>query len=156
VRKIASFVNLMAAGLLTGNELGTWAAVHPALERLSPPERVRAEQELTRRFGAIMPFWMAAAVLSCLPNLALSTGKPGFRPTLIGALCFAAMLASTRLGNVPINNRTLEIDPETGVEEFERLRERWDRLHTLRVTLTTAGLGFLIAGALANSEPRVR
>lgn len=152
MRGITRFVNLMAAGLLAGNELGTWAAVHPALERLSPPERVRAEQEMTRRFGAIMPFWMAAAVLSCLPNLALSAGKPGFRPTLIGALCFAAMLASTRLGNVPINNRTLEIDPETGIEEFERLRERWDRLHTLRVALTTTGLGFLVVGTLSGSE----
>jgi len=152
MRKIARFVNLMASGLLAGNELGTWAAVHPALEDLSPPERVRAEQKLTRRFGAIMPFWMASAVLSGLPNLALSAGRPGFRPTLAGALCFAAMLASTRLGNVPINNRTLEIDPASDIEEFERMRERWDRLHTLRVGLTTAGLGFLVAGALAGSE----
>ncbi len=146
---ITRFVNLMAAGLLAGNELGTWAAVHPALERLSPPERVRAEQELTRRFGAIMPFWMATAVLSCLPNLALSAGKPGFRPTLAGTLCFAAMLASTRLGNVPINERTLEIDPEKDIKDFERLRDRWGRLHTLRVALTTAGIGFLVAGTVS-------
>ncbi|MBA2344273.1 MAG: DUF1772 domain-containing protein [Rubrobacter sp.] len=152
MRKTARSVNLMAAGLLAGNELGTWAAVHPALKKLGPPERVRAEQELTRRFGVIMPFWMAAAVISCLPNLALSAGRPGFRPTLIGALCFAAMLASTRLGNVPINNRTLEIDPEEDIEEFGRLRERWDRLHTLRIALTTAGLGFLVAGALTEEE----
>jgi hypothetical protein len=156
MRRIFRFVNLMAAGLLAGNELGTWAAVHPAMEKLSPPERVRAEQELTRRFGAIMPFWMAAAVLSCLLNVTLSAGKPGFRPTLAGALCFAAMLASTRLGNVPINNRTLEIDPETDIEEFERLRERWDKLHILRTSLTTVGLGFLVAGALTNSESHMR
>ncbi len=149
MRKMASFVNLMAAGLLAGNELGTWAAVHPALEKLRPPERVRAEQELTRRFGAIMPFWMATAVLSCLPNLALSAGKPGFRPTLAGTLCFAAMLASTRLGNVPINERTLEIDPEKDIKDFERLRDRWGRLHTLRVALTTAGIGFLVAGTVS-------
>lgn len=156
MRRIVRFMNLMAAGLLAGNEVGTWAVVHPAMEDLSPPERVRAEQALTRRFGAIMPFWMAAAVLSCLPNVVLSAGKPGFRPTLIGALCFVAMLASTRLGNVPINNRTLEIDPETDIEEFEQLRERWDRLHTLRVTLTMAGLGFLVAGALAKEVERPR
>ncbi len=29
--KIARFVNLLLAGLLAGNEFGTWAAVHPAL-----------------------------------------------------------------------------------------------------------------------------
>jgi hypothetical protein len=54
--KIVRFVNLLLAGTLTGNEFGTLAPVHPALEELSPPERIRAEQEVTRRFGTIMPF----------------------------------------------------------------------------------------------------
>ena len=53
--KAARFVNLVLAGLLAGNEFGTKVAVHPALERLGPPERVRAEQEVTRRYAAIMP-----------------------------------------------------------------------------------------------------
>ena len=56
VLKVARFVNLILAGLLAGNEFGTWAAVHPALGRLSTRERIRAEQEVTRRFAAIMPF----------------------------------------------------------------------------------------------------
>ena len=37
------------------------------------------------------------------------------------------MLASTRLGNVPINDKTLEL-MEDDIEEFERLRDRWGRL----------------------------
>ncbi len=41
------------------------------LERLSTPERIRAEQEVTRRYGAIMPFWMSWVIVSCLPVLAL-------------------------------------------------------------------------------------
>ena len=53
--EVARFVNLVLAGLLAGNELGTKVAVHPALERLGTPERIRAEQEVTRRYGAIMP-----------------------------------------------------------------------------------------------------
>jgi hypothetical protein len=35
------------AGLLTGNELGTLAAVHPAMARLPMPALLLAEQELT-------------------------------------------------------------------------------------------------------------
>ena len=100
-------VSLLLAGTLTGNEFGTWAAVHPALEELSPAERLRAEQALTRRFGAIMPGWMGAALASSFAATVLGRGSAGFRPTLFGTLCFAAMLASTRLGNVPINARTL-------------------------------------------------
>src|SRR4028119_526572 len=100
--KTVRLANLLLAGTLTGNEFGTWAAVHPAVERLSPPERLRAEQELTRRFGAIMPAWMGAALASSLAATALARGSAGFRSTLFGALCFAAMLASSRLGNRPI------------------------------------------------------
>ena len=149
--KTVRSVNLLLAGTLTGNELGTWAAVHPAVEELSPAERLRAEQALTRRFGAIMPAWMGAALASSFAAALLSRGSAGFRSTLFGALCFAAMLASTRLGNVPINDRTLEL-AEDDLEEFGRLRDRWGRLHTLRVALTTAGLAALVSGALAGGE----
>ena len=144
--------NLVLAGMLAGNEFGTWAAVHPSLGKLDPAERIRAEQEVTRRYGAIMPAWMGSTVVSCLLALVLSRGSSGFRSTLFGTACFVGMLLSTRIGNVPINNRVLEIDPEKDQEGFARLRERWDRLHTLRVALNVAGLGFLISGALAEDE----
>src|SRR5215211_7067309 len=143
VLKAARFVNLILAGLLVGNEVGTKVAVHPSLERLSPPERMRAEQEVTRRYAGIMPFWMLSVIVSCLPVLALSRGTRAFAPTLAGTACFAGMLASTLIGNVPINNRVLELSPETDGEEFAELRERWDKLHTLRVALNVAGLAFL-------------
>jgi uncharacterized membrane protein len=146
------FVNLVLAGMLAGNEFGTWAAVHPSLEKLRPPERIRAEQEVTRRFAAIMPAWMGSTVFSCVLALLFSRGLTGSRSTLLGTACFVGMLASTRIGNVPINNRVLEIDPEKEQEEFAELRERWDRLHTLRVVLNVAGLGFLISGALAEGH----
>jgi hypothetical protein len=147
--KVARFVNLVLAGLLVGNEFGTKVAIHPSLERLSTPERIRAEQEVTRRYAAIMPFWMSSVIVSCLPVLALSRGTPAFRPTLAGTACFVGMLASTLLGNIPINNRVLEMSPEADGEEFVELRERWDRLHSLRVALNVAGLGLLCVGALS-------
>jgi hypothetical protein len=146
--KVVRFVNLVLAGLLAGNELGTRVAIHPSLERLSTPERIRAEQEVTRRYAAIMPYWMSSVIVSCLPVLALSRGTSAFRPALAGTACFVGMLASTLIGNVPINNRVLEMFPETDGEEFVELRKRWDRLHTLRVVLNVTGLAFLCAGAL--------
>ncbi len=150
--EMARFVNLMLAGLLAGNEFGTKVGVHPSLERLSTPERIRAEQEVTRRYAAIMPFWMSSVIISCLPVLALSRRTNAFLPTAAGTACFAGMFASTLLGNVPINNRVLEMSPETDREEFAELRRRWDRLHTLRVALNVAGLVFLVSGALAEDR----
>jgi len=52
---IVRFVNLALSGMLAGNEFGMWAAVHTALGGLAPEERIRAEQEMTRRYAAIMP-----------------------------------------------------------------------------------------------------
>jgi uncharacterized membrane protein len=152
--EVVRFVNVVLAGLLAGNELGTKVAVHPALERLGVPERIRAEQEVTRRYAAIMPFWMSSVVGSCVLALALARGKPGFLPTLAGTACFVGMMASTLVGNVPINDRVLELSPETDGEEFAELRERWDRLHTLRVALNVAGLAFLCVGALRGDDRR--
>ncbi len=156
ILKVARFVNLILAALLAGNEFGTWVAVHPALGRLSAAERIRAEQEVTRRFAAIMPFWMSSVIVSCLPVLALSRGTSAFRPALAGTACFVGMLASTLIGNVPINNRVLEMSAETDGEEFVELRERWDRLHTLRVALNVLGLGLLCVGALSRSDGEER
>ncbi len=68
--------------------------------------------------------------------------------------CFVGMLASTLIGTVPINNRVLQMSPETSVEEFVEVRERWDRLHSLRVALNVAGLGLLCAGVLSRGEFR--
>jgi uncharacterized membrane protein len=150
--KVARFVNLVLAGLLVGNEVGTKVAVHPSLERLSTPERIRAEQEVTRRYAAIMPFWMSSVIISCLPVLVLSRRTNAFLPTAAGTACIAGMLASTLIGNVPINDRVLEMSPETDGEEFEELRERWDRLHTLRVVLNVTGLAFLCLGALRGDD----
>ena len=152
ISKIMRFANLLLAGTLTGNEFGTLAAVHLALEELGPAERIRAEQEVTRRFGAIMPFWMGSTVASSVVATLASRGSAGFGRTLLGAACFLAMLTSTRVGNVPINERVLELDPARDHEEFTDLRKRWDRLHTLRVSLAFAGLAFLISGALAEDD----
>ena len=150
--RFVRFTNLVLAGMLAGNEFGTWAAVHPALGKLGPAERIRAEQEITRRFAAIMPAWMGSTVVSSVLALLFSRGTTGVRSTLFGTACFAGMLASTRMGNVPINERVLEMDPEKDQVEFAELRKRWDRLHALRVALNVAGLASLVAGALAQER----
>ena len=95
---------------------------------------------------------MGSTVVSCFLALLSSRGSAGFRSTLFGTVCFVGMLASTRIGNVPINDRVLEMDPVRDQDEFASLRERWDRLHALRVALNVAGLASLVAGVLADDH----
>lgn len=159
--KTARLVNLVLAGTLAGNEFGSWAAVHPALGGLPPEEHMRAEQEVYRRYGRIMPPFMAATVASAVPALAAIPDRqsPAFRFTLAGAACFAAMLAVTLGGNVPINRRILELPArEEAYGEFLDLRRRWDRLHAARNVLNAAGFALSCLGALSRSgqEPPAR
>lgn len=155
--KVARLVNLMLAGMLTGNEFATLAGIYPALDRISPMARLEALQGVYRRMGGIMPFYMLSTLASFLPVLVLQRrpGSPAFRFTLAGMACFVAMVMITRRGNLPINARIEELPTEeVSLDEFGELRERWTRLHAARNVLNVAGLIFASLGALSESRAR--
>ncbi len=150
--KAAQFVNLLLTGVLTGNEFGSWAVLHPALSELPHQAHVRSEQAATRRYGKMMPALMTGALVSFVPVLSLVSDRrsSSFLFGLAGMVCYATMLAITLTGNVPINRRTLELDPDTtSREEFLELRARWDSLHAARNVLNLAGFGLALLGVLA-------
>jgi hypothetical protein len=71
----------------------------------------------------------------------------------MGMLCYVAMLAVTFAGNIPINQRVLELDPATvSREEFIELRRRWDRFHAARNVLNFLGLASALLGTLSEGE----
>ena len=144
----ACFANLFFAALLVGNEVGTWAVVHPALKTLPFEANVRPEQAIVRRYARFMPALMIPAIASGALVLALGSEGAAFALTLAGVACLTAMLAVTLLGNVPINRRILEASPDMPPPTWWWLRRRWDRLHSARVALDVAALSLLIAAVL--------
>jgi uncharacterized membrane protein len=153
--KAAQFVNLFITGVLTGNEFGSWAALHPALRELPHQAHVRSEQAVTRRYGKMMPALMMGALVSFVPVLSLVSDRRSlpFLFDLAGMLCYATMLMITLAGNIPINRSTLELDPDkTSREEFLELRARWDRLHRVRNVMNLTGFGLAILGVLTSSQ----
>jgi uncharacterized membrane protein len=153
---VARLANLMLTGMLTGNELGSRLIAHPALSELAPPEHIRAEQALTRRYGRFMPVFMMATLASFPPVLLLEPRRTSPRSllTAAGMACYAAMLAVTLTRNVPLNNRLLALTPQdTDDQEFIALRARWDRLHTVRNLLNVAGLGCTALAAVTTERP---
>jgi uncharacterized membrane protein len=153
--KVARLANLFLTGALTGNELGSWAVLHPALRELPHQAHMRSEQAVTRRYAKMMPVLTTGTLLSFVPVLSLISHRrsSSFRFGLGAMLCYATMLAITLVGNIPINRRTLELEPDTTPrEEFLELRVRWDRLHTVRNVLNLGGFGLAILGVLASSQ----
>ena len=152
VLKMARFINLLLTGVLTGNEFGGFVGFHPALYELPTEAHARAERAITSRFGKIMPPFMTAAILSFVPVLSLVRDRrsPSFFFTLVGMLCYVAMLAVTFAGNMPVNRRMLEMDPGTvSGEELVELRRRWDRFHTARNVFNFFGFASTLLGALS-------
>ena len=150
----ARLINLLLAAVLTGNEFSGWVGFHPALHTLSMTTHIQAEQAITRRYGAIMPFLMTATIVSCVPVLSLIRDRRSvaFRCTLAGMLCYLTMLGVTFMGNMPINRRVLQVSPDDPPAAWLSLRARWDRWHMLRNVLNIAGLGLLITSILASES----
>ena len=149
--KAVRFLNLLLAGVLTGNEFGGFVGFHPALYELPTEAHVRAERAITSRFGKLMPSFMTAAIVSFVPILSLARDRrsPSFVFTMVGMLCYVAMLAVTFAGNMPVNRRMLEMDTDSvSGEELIDLRRRWDRFHAVRNVLNFLGFTSALLGAL--------
>ncbi len=157
VRTSARVLNVLAAGVLTGNELGSKLTAHPALGALPPKAHIAAEQALTRRYGQVMPFAMSGTLASFLPVLAMDPppGSRRSRLTVAAMGCYAAMLGLTLTRNLPINAQLLALEPETtAYAEFEDLRTRWERLHTIRNVLNVTGFALTVLSVMAPDEQR--
>jgi hypothetical protein len=146
---VASFVAVLLAGLLAGSELTSWGMVHPTLWKLEHRAQVRAEKLIYRRFATVDPFLMTATVIACFVAASQLDGNSA-RLAFAAAVCFATMLGLTLLGNMAINLRVFRWDEERGdPAEWRRLRRRWDRIHTVRIVLDTAGfvlMGLAVVG----------
>jgi hypothetical protein len=67
----------------------------------------------------------------------------------VAGACYSARLAITLIGNMPINLQVFRWDEEHGdPDRWRRLRRRWDRLHSARVVLDSAGFVLITLAAL--------
>jgi hypothetical protein len=145
---VRSFFAVLLAGVLTGSELTSWGIVHPTLWKLDHPEQVRAEKLMYRRFAIFDPFVMTATIVACF---LAATGLHGRWSALAvtAGVCYAVMLAITLVGNMPINLRVFGWDEEhSDPDQWRTLRRRWDRLHSVRVVLDSAGFVLIILAVL--------
>lgn len=139
-------VAVVLSGLLTGSELTSWGIVHPTLWRLEHRAQVRAEKLVYRRFGTVDPFLQTGTIAACFAAAKGLRGRDRGL-ALAAAASYSIMLAITLAGNMPINLRVFRWDEAEGdPEEWRTMRRRWDRFHTARIALDTAGF-VLIATA---------
>jgi hypothetical protein len=91
---------------------------------------------------------MTATVAACFAAAASEHGRASVL-TFAAAGCFTVMLTMTLALNMPINLAVFRWDEEQGdPQRWSRLRRRWDRIHTARVLLDSAGFALVAAAVV--------
>lgn len=146
-------VTLVIAGLMVGNELAVSAFIHPQLHKLDDSIHAASAQAFARVYGAVMPFWYALTLILtiAIASLLWQTGTPFFLAAASTIFLLASILLTvTRL--VPINNQVSHWNLASLPNDWQQLRNQWDRLHRVRVLILMIALVLLTSAALMALE----
>ena len=147
---VLDVLTILAAGLMTGNELTVALFLHPTLSRLPDTVHATAARAFARLFGRVMPLWYALVLLLSAAETWLhwSTSLMSARLLLTSSVLWLLTIVFTVIFPVPINNRVAAWDLENLPQNWRAERQRWDRLHAFRVVMLVIALVCLIAGIL--------
>jgi hypothetical protein len=135
--EVLFLILILSTATLLGNEFSVGAFIHPALTRTDDERFLPAIQVFAALFGRVMPFWMTGTLVLHLVVLGLTWRWPLASTILllVAALLWLAIIVFSLVGPVPINNRVIAWDLHRLPPDWRDQRQRWDRLHAIRVIL---------------------
>lgn len=139
---ISCTLALVVAGLMVGNEIAVGAFVHPQLWKLDDITHAKVSQPLARVFGAFMPLWYAATLITSsfvAYEVRTLSNATSFWFAATAAIIWLFSIVYTIVALVPINNEVAKWNPQNLPENWKERRSHWDQLHVLRIS------GLLIA-----------
>lgn len=137
---------LICTGTMVGNEFAVGAFVHPKLCQLDDHTHTRSAKVLAQTYGHVMPAWYAITlVLNIAVVLTIPTSwSVPWLLACISAVFFAVTIGFTIILMVPINNRVSAWDLDELPSNWQEQRQRWDRLHVVRVIILLVAFTLLI------------
>jgi hypothetical protein len=147
--KIVQFVALLLTALSMGVHFGTWLTEGPLRRTQSGPLFIEVHQGRDRVVARVMPILGSAALIFLALAVFFVRAVPAaFALSLAGfVLCMGDMLV-TVLVNVPINGEVQSWQPDAPPAEWKRLRDRWERFHSIRTLLIVSGFALFAASAV--------
>lgn len=147
--EIFQFVAIVLTSLSMGVHFGTWLTEAPLRETRSGALFTEVQQGRDRVAAKIMPILGNAAILSVAACVVLVRAVPGaFALSLLALVFIVGDMAVTLAGNVPINKQVQSWDVAKPPPEWAELRDRWERLHTIRTMFIVAGFALLVAAVV--------
>jgi uncharacterized membrane protein len=148
--KIWELVSIFLSALVTGVFWGPWLGLSRSITTFSGDVFLAIGHRMIRNLAPVMPLLMPAAILSILPVLVISFhARPRtFDFTFAGFALFIVALLATLIIEVPIDNRIKTWTVATLPDNWQQLRDRWERFHVLRTVVSVVGLLLLLIGAI--------
>lgn len=136
---------ILVLGLLTGNELAV-ALIHPVLSDLPDSTHIASVQVIGRRYGRLMPIWMALCLLLCaIATISLPLWSLSQQFAAIATLLMFVSIVFSLVGPVPINDRIIRWQPQHLPSNWKHERDRWDQFHLIRVGMLAIAFICLVA-----------
>ena len=151
--EIVQFAALVLTSLCMGVHFGTWLTEAPLRETRSGALFTEVHQGRDRVAARVMPILGNAAILvaACV---VLARAVPGaFALSLAALILIIGDMAVTLTGNVPINKQVQSWEVAAPPPEWAALRDRWEKLHTMRTVLIVPGFALLASSVVFFKVP---
>ena len=145
-RGIVLFAALFFVALMAGVAFTVWLYFNPA--GMSPPFYVETMQHAIRAFTVPLSTLLILAVFFTIVSTFLARrDRPNVYLLIAASVCVVAVLLTTVLGNVPINNQIMTWSINSPPSNWTQLSEKWWRFQIVRTIAAIGGLSFLILSA---------
>ena len=152
--EIVQFAALVLTSLSMGVHFGTWLTEAPLRETRSGALFTEVQQGRDRVAARVMPILGNAAILSVAACVVLARAVPGaFALSLAALILIIGDMAVTLAGNVPINKQVQRWEVAAPPPEWAALRDRWEKLHTMRTVLIVSGFALLASSVVFFKVP---
>ena len=149
-QKSLELITAILLVLVTGVFWGTWFSLSRTMHTLAADLFVTIGKEIMKNVAVAMSIIMPASII-CLLLLLIGSWKTGtvyFYCILAALILFIIALIITLAVEVPIDNQIKTWTVATTPADWEDIRDRWERYHTIRTFLTLACTSFFIVALL--------
>jgi uncharacterized membrane protein len=145
-RGIVLFAALFFVALMAGVAFTVWLYFNPA--GMSPAFYVETMQHAIRAFMVPLSTLLILAVFFTIVSTSLARrDRPSVYLLIAASVCVVAVLLTTVLGHVPINNQIMTWSINSPPSNWTQLSEKWWRFQIVRTIAAIGGLSFLILSA---------
>jgi len=148
--QIIQFTTLILLLLVTGVFWGPWLGIHRAINVFTKEEFIKITKTMAANLGRPMQILMPLCILFMLLSIFFYPKKNCIEFYLIiASFCsITVTLVVTLTTELPIVNQIKQWTVETMPSDWEGIRDKWARFHSLRVFPSLISFGLYLSAIL--------